>query len=228
MQQPATATPGPVAPAVVPPTNTPRVDLGAAYNVDSAKIAARRVENTHAAVASSPFIDATISGLVLEDRYGDPFVFGVQAGAYLGQAVRLVARLEMPSKNATDDYSRYGDDYNSFTRPSADVTLIYGGSLGIVAASSNTFAFSPGLMFLRSDVSDYGNFLGISLPFEWVTSRGLRFGLEAGLGRAFGGTVHYQCSTTVCPGGVPPDADRPAGRAAAIRFEMGFGFNHPR
>ncbi len=177
---------------------------------------------------SSPFLDATLSGVWLEDRYGDPFVFGLQGGAYLGGRVRLVARLEMPSKNATDEYDTWSDD-GSFSRKSADVTLLYGASLGIVAASSETFAFSPGVTFLRSDVSDYGNVLGISLPFEWVTSRGLRFGLEAGIGRAFGGTVHYECSQSQgCIGSAPVDKDRPAGRAIAIRFEMGYGFNHPR
>ena len=42
-------------------------------------------------------MDATLNGTWLEDRFGDPFVFGVQGGAYLGDIVRLAIRLEMPT-----------------------------------------------------------------------------------------------------------------------------------
>jgi hypothetical protein len=110
--------------------------------------------------------------------------------------------------------------------------LLYGGALGVVATNSENFVFAPGVVFLRSDVSDYGSMLGVSMPFEWVTSRGMRFGLELDLGRAFGGTVHNQTCTfdpaTQANTCAMNDGDRKAGRAFAVRFQMGFGFNRPR
>lgn len=179
-------------------------------------------------------MDATLAGLWLEQRFGDPIVFGLQGGAYLGEAVRVVIRLEMPSKNATDefrlDYNDTGTSTNYFPRNSTAATLLYGATVGVVAASSEGFVFAPGVVFQRSDVADYGSMLGIAIPFEWVTTRGLRFGMEVDLGRAFGGTVHYNCSVGVseCATGPTFDGDRGAGRAFALRFQMGFGFNHPR
>jgi hypothetical protein len=178
-------------------------------------------------------MDATLNGTWQEDRYGDPFVFGVQGGAYLGEIVRVSIRLEMPTENARDEYGG-GYDYDSVPAPggatsytnsrrSEPPTLLYGATLGAIATSSENFVFAPGLVFVRSDVSDYGSMLGISMPFEWVTARGMRFGLELDLGRSFGGTVRNRtCVSQVCTEG---EMDRPAGRAFALRFQMGFGFN---
>lgn len=197
----------------------------------------KREVDPHAAVKSSPFLDATLSGLWLEQRFGDPIVFGIQAGAYFGEMVRFAARLEMPSKNASDEFSfKYDDPYTStnyYPRDSKAATLLYGGSLGVVAASNEGFVFAPGITILRSDVEDYGTMLGIAMPFEWVTKRGLRFGMEIDLGRAFGGKVHYNCQVpgggvSECASGPTFEGDRGAGRAFAIRFQMGFGFNHPK
>jgi hypothetical protein len=197
----------------------------------------KREVDPHAAVKGSPFLDATLSGLWLEQRFGDPIVFGIQGGAYFGEAVRLAARVEMPSKNATDEFSFRYDDPSTRTnydpRNSEAVTLLYGASLGVVAASNEGFVFAPSVVFLRADVEDYGTMLGIAMPFEWVTKRGLRFGMEIDLGRAFGGKVHYSCrvqngDVIDCPTGPTFEGDRGAGRAFAIRFQMGFGFNHPK
>lgn len=180
-------------------------------------------------------MDATLNGTWLEDRFGDPFVFGVQGGAYLGEIVRLTIRLEMPTENSRDEYG-YGNDpapqvpNGSFSNPlrSKPPTLLYGATLGAVATSSENFVFAPGLVFVRSDVSDYGNMLGVSMPFEWVTSRGMRFGLELDLGRAFGGKVNNQICTNNFTACTTAESDRGAGRAFALRFSMGFGFNRPR
>lgn len=169
-----------------------------------------------------------------EQRFGDPIVFGIQGGLYIAETVRVVLRFEMPSKNATDEF-RFDYDYNSGSTPyhptdSTAATLLYGGALGFVAAASDGFVFAPGVVFQRSDVSDYGSMVGVAIPFEWVTTRGLRFGLEVNLGRAFGGTVHYACSDTGGAGCESPtwEGNRGAGRAFAIRFQMGFGFNRSR
>jgi hypothetical protein len=192
-----------------------------------------------AAVDSSPFIDATMSLVSLEDRFTDPFVFGIAFGGYLARRVRLVARLEMPStdEGADDefDYSQAPGTYSVSRRKS--VNLIYGGALGIVAAYSQAFVFSPGFTFLRTDVGDLGNMVGVVIPFEWTTNRGLRFGFEVGFGRAFGGSRHFVCTPVVqpgtptgssCEGNSTTTEDREAGRALSLRFELGFGFNHPQ
>jgi hypothetical protein len=181
-------------------------------------------------------LDATLAGLWLEQRFGDPIVFGLQGGAYFGGAVRVALRLEMPSKSATDsfgyDYDSPSVSTNYFHRNSTAASLLYGASLGVVAASGEGFVFAPGVVFQRADVEDYGTMLGIAVPFEWVTRRGLRFGMEVDLGRAFGGTVRYTCTQfngpSDCSAGPTFNGDRGAGRAFALRFQMGFGFNHPR
>lgn len=184
-----------------------------------------------AAVRSSPFLDATISLVSMENRFIDPLVFGIAFGAYLGRMVRVVGRLEMPSTTDDSESFDYDEDYPSgygAVSPGA-VTLIYGGSVGIVAAHSTAFVFSPGILFLRTDVAEYGNVLGISIPFEWTTTKGLRFGFEAGLGRAFGGTQRLTCAyATSCAEGGEIERDRDDARALVLRFELGFGFNHPR
>ena len=190
-------------------------------------------------------MDATLNGTWLEDRFGDPLVFGVQGGGYLGSSVRLAIRLEMPTKNARDEYE---DDSvpptglgptptpptftSSSPRDSAPPTLFYGGTLGLIATRGENFVFAPGLLFMRSDVSDYGSVVGISMPFEWITARGMRFGLELDLGRAFGGTVRTQTCTSNTTSGAQSctesEMDRPAGRAFALRFQMGFGLARQR
>ena len=97
-----------------------------------------------------------------------------------------------------------------------------------MAAHSVAFVFSPGVTFLRTDVSEYGNMLGVAIPFEWTTSKGLRFGLEVGVGRAFGGSHECECTSGPnCVIGETKEVDRDDARALTLRFELGFGFNHP-
>jgi hypothetical protein len=236
---PAPVAPAPVAPpaagyppavypppaAAPPPTSAPFV---ASNGYDFAP-SPRQVWPEDAAVRSSPFMDATISLISLEDRFLDPLVFGIGFGAYLGRLVRVVGRLEMPS--TSDGEERYDDSgYTSGYAPKSagSVTLLYGGSVGIVAAHSVAFVFSPGVTFLRTDVSEYGNMLGVAIPFEWTTSKGLRFGLEVGVGRAFGGSQEYECAFgSDCVVGETKEVDRDDARALTLRFELGFGFNHP-
>jgi len=231
---PAPQPPAPQSPppnyAAAPPGYAPQPSPVVAPTYSFAE-APRFVLPEDAAVRSSPFIDATISLISLEDRFLDPLVFGIGVGAYLGQRVRLVARLEMPSTDdSSSDYDYNGDYLDGYTsRSPGAVTLVYGGSVGIVAASSAAFVFSPGLTFLRTDVGEYGNMLGVAIPFEWTTSKGLRFGLEVGFGRTFGGTQTLVCTFgTSCEAGNEVERDRDDARAFTLRFEMGFGFNHPK
>jgi hypothetical protein len=93
---------------------------------------------------------------------------------------------------------------------------------------------SPGIAFSRTDVSDYGSVIAFALPFEWVTSSGLRLGLEFDAGRAFGGVSHFQCysqfgtgTSATCPNGATTTQDRPTGTSILLQFQLGFGFGHP-
>ena len=103
--------------------------------------------------------------------------------------MRLTAKIAFPTETVSDEQA----DFGAGAKPPA---FFYAFSAGFAALRSPTFAMSPGLMFARTDVSDYGSMLGLSLPFDWVTQGGLRLGLEGGLGRAFGGQRAVSCSET--------------------------------
>jgi hypothetical protein len=185
-----------------------------------------------AAVLTSPFIDAIVGGASWQDRISQPLNFGVQAGAYLGRRVRLVARAAFPSSGVDDqsgfDSSLEALDYER--RPSNAPIVLYGASAGIVVYGTQYFALAPGVAFARTDVSDYGTMLAASVPFDWVMASGLRVGFEAELGEAFGGSLRYQCidSTGVmCGGPANTTRDRATGTAIFMQFQLGFGFNHP-
>jgi hypothetical protein len=228
---PAAPAPAGYPPPVYPPPAAVPQPAGAPFVASNSYAFAPRprlVWPEDAAVQSSPFMDATISLISLEDRFFDPLVVGVGFGAYLGRLVRVVARLEMPSTSDGEQYYDGGYTPGYAPRDTGAVTLLYGGSVGIVAAHSVAFVFSPGVTFLRTDVSGYGSMLGVAIPFEWTTSKGLRFGLEVGVGRAFGGSQEYECTFGPnCVVGETKEEDRDDARALTLRFELGFGFNHP-
>lgn len=173
----------------------------------------------------------TIGGAFIEERFSDPLIIGLQGGLYLGDIVRLALRAEMPSTDARDQASTHytsTGSYMVYTANSESPKLLYGGSLGVSLVNTENFVFSPGISLLRTDVSDYGTVIGASLPFEWVTSRGLRFGLDVTLGRGFGGTVRYACQSGSCPSETLTPTDRNAGRALGLRFSIGYGIGYTR
>jgi hypothetical protein len=186
-----------------------------------------------AAVRTTPFIDLLVGSYGFDQRVGSFFNIGAQAGAYLGQIVRLSGRVMMTTDDVHDNYSQYDDSGSPdafIQQDSKDASLLYGFTGGIVAVSTKTFVLSPGVMFMRTDVSDYGSVIGLSLPFEWTTARGVRIGFELDLGRGFGGSVKRLCQsasgTTPCASGTS-EVDRPAGTALYLHFQIGWGFNHP-
>jgi hypothetical protein len=180
----------------------------------------------NAAVRSSPFIDLLVVGVDWQNRFSQYLNLGAQVGAFVGDRVRLTLRGVIPTDNLNDEY--YGDA-NSFQArsPSKAASFLYGASAGVVVVSTQSFVLSPGIAFARSDVSDYGTMLALSMPFEWVTASGLRVGFELNFGRAFGGRSQLQsCAGNVCAG--PAQApDRPAGTGFWMQFQIGYGFNHP-
>ena len=174
-----------------------------------------------AAVRSTPFFDAIVVAADWQHRISESVSLGVQAGVYVAGRVRLTAKISFPSE-------RLGDQQADFGSGTKVPSFFYAFSAGFAAVRTPNFAMSPGLMLARTDVGDYGTMLGFSLPFDWVTSSGLRLGLEGGVGNAFGGRTPG-CST-VGASDCHEQAryqDRDPGLALWLQFQIGFGFNHP-
>ena len=176
----------------------------------------------NSAVLSTPFLDLLVAGVSWEHRFAQFLDVGAQAGLYLGERVRLTVRAAIPTDTLNDEYYAYPG-----RTPSPNASFLYGASAGIVAASTKGFLLSPGAAFMRSDVSDYGTMIALSMPLEWVLPSGLRVGFELNLGRAVGGKTDgaQYCSNGACTQGAR--VDRPAGTGFWMQFQLGYGFNHP-
>lgn len=159
---------------------------------------------------TSPFFDAVLGGVAWQDRFSHGFTLGGQVGFYVAQRVRLAARITFP----TDDVSREG----SVTLEKLP-SLFWAGTAGVVVIDSPSFVWSPGLMLMRTDVSDYGTMLGFSMPFEWVLGNSMRIGTEFAFGRVTGGKGVQCCLNET--------VDRETGTAFWLQFQLGFGLNHP-
>jgi len=173
-----------------------------------------------AAVRSTPFIDAIVLVADWEHRFSENVNLGAQAGLYVVKRLRLTAKLAFPTETSGDAQA----DYNGERGPS----FVYALSAGFAAVRTPTFVMSPGVMFARTDVSNFGTMLAVSLPFDWVLNSGLRLGLEGGLGQAFGGKRLANCSTSSAMNCSQTEYEsREAGLAYWLQFQIGFGFNHP-
>ncbi|HEY0463052.1 MAG TPA: hypothetical protein VGC79_02535 [Polyangiaceae bacterium] len=174
-----------------------------------------------AAVASTPFFDAIVVAADWQNRVSQSVNLGAQAGLYLAGRVRLTAKIAFPTEGTGDQQA----DFGSGSKPPS---FFYAFSAGFAVLRTPTFVLSPGLLFARTDVSDYGTMLGLSLPLDWVTKSGLRLGLEGGIGRAFGGQRSITCSSAAVDCNQRPKfEDRDSGLALWLQFHIGFGFNHP-
>src|SRR5688572_25452233 len=193
---PAAAAPPPQAPYAYPAPPAPVP----AYPVEDSRPPAATRYPSDSAVRTSPWFDLTVGSFVWDNRIDQFMNIGVQVGAYIAKRVRVAGRAYLPTEDAPDRYDGFSDDPfgvldgDGFVYVASDpARFLYGADIGIIAANTATFVLSPGLMFMRSDVSDYGTMIGLSLPFEWVTSTGLRVGFEFDVGRAFGGSIRREC-----------------------------------
>jgi hypothetical protein len=187
-----------------------------------------------AAARESPFFDGIAGGVVLGQRISAPACFGAEAGVFVAARVRIAAKLLFNASEArdTNNDQTLADGWDHDLSPSA--AFEWGGSIGYAALSTSAVVMSPGLMFMRTDRSAYGTFLGASLPVTWVHSNGLRIGLDAAIGESFGGTLLETCEATgepgfpsPCPTGQVREIDRDASIGLYGAFTIGFGFNHP-
>lgn len=184
---------------------------------------------------ASPWVDFSLTSFYMADRVGNFLNFGVQAGGYLFDHLRLSARLVAPLETVHDDRNAYssggfggggGTTFQNVTKSSSrNVSLLYGASVGLVISNDKSFVFGPSLAFLRTDVEDYGTAIMVALPFEWTTARNLRVGFELALGQASGGTERSACAvtsagvTTSC--GVS-SANRQGGAMVLFQYNMGW------
>jgi hypothetical protein len=190
------------------------------------------------AVQTSPFIDVLVGGINQERRFNHFLAFGLQAGLFAGGILRIAPQISMFTSEPDDTF---GDDFDFdeglpagfFADRSESPAILWGGSLGVAVLSRQTFVFSPGLLALRTDVADYGTFVALNAPFEWVTDDGARVGFTVAFGRAMGGSVRATCTQTFgapapCDTGEVREFDREAGAAFYAHFQLGWGFNHPK
>jgi hypothetical protein len=162
----------------------------------------------------------------------------LQVGVHLGGWFKLAVRGVFTLDDVVDEHQLEFGLASSDVR-SKNPKVLYSGLAGVILFSRSTFLLSPGLTFWRSDVSDYGSFVGLAMPIEWVTPSGLRIGLELDAGRVFGGVIRSACGGFVGPPtpGLPPqevecetptqERARDAGAGFYLHFQLGWGFNHP-
>jgi len=177
---------------------------------------------------SSPWVDFSLTSFYLDQRLGNFLNLGAQIGMYAFDRLRLSARFVTPLSDTEDglvsgsSLPRLSGGGTTTTRvASRSMSMLYGGSVGLVVTNSKSFVFGPSLSFMRTDVEDYGTAFAVSMPFEWTTRRNLRVGFELALGHAFGGTIRTLCriGTVACGSG---REDRQSGTAVLFQFNMGW------
>ncbi len=178
---------------------------------------------------ASPFFDAMLTGALIDERFSDGLMFGAQAGVYVVNRLRLTVRFIVPSDPQSESSQArltafsYDDELPDF---------MFGATAGVVVSQRPTFVFSPGFALHRTNVSNQGTIIGANFPFEWVLHGGVRFGLEAAVGRALGGTVRGECvdqsvPPMFCLAGEEVEEDRESGVAFMLGFQVGFGIGYP-
>ena len=173
-----------------------------------------------AGVSASPFVDASIGPLILEERFYSVFAVGLVAGHYIAGRARIAIT---GATFATDPERSHLSDWREGTTELP--SFVYGASLGFAMSQGPTFVLAPGLVVLRSDIGDYGTMVGLQVPLEWVRENGMRLGFTVGAGRSFGGVAtgdacDWNGLSQVCR---EETQDRPSAGAFFINFNFGFG-----
>jgi hypothetical protein len=185
---------------------------------------------------SSPWVDFSLTSFYMDNRVGNFLNFGVQAGGYFFEHLRVSARVVAPLEEVTDNRNTYssvggfsgpgGSTFQDVRKASSrNMSLLYGASIGLVVTNDKSFVFGPSLAFVRTDVEDYGTAVLVALPFEWTTARNLRVGFELALGHASGGTARSACTSTT--NGITTScgvvsSDRQGGAVVLFQYNMGW------
>jgi hypothetical protein len=151
----------------------------------------------------------------------------LQGGLFVASRLRIAGRLIAFLSEPEDEVEIYSS--NEFKETATDSpSVLYGAALGFAVLSRPTFVMSPSVVFARTDVKDYGSFVGLGVPIEWVMEGGARLGFEIDLGRAFGGSTIERCQNLgvaqSCVPGEERRVDRSPGTALLLHSDrMGYG-----
>ena len=179
------------------------------------------------AARTTPFFDALIALGTFEERFGHAFDIGLSAGVFVAGRFRIAARGVLFVNPPSDEAQTAGFTGEYGDADSDSPNVLWGGAMGIAVLRRAKFVISPSLVFLRTDDTDYGSFVGIGIPFEWVMLGGTRVGFEVDVGRAFGGSAIQVCRSSFAPQTCVPGeerrVDRPSGTAFLAQFQVGWG-----
>jgi hypothetical protein len=179
---------------------------------------------------ASPFFDAMLVGALIDERFSDGLMLGGQVGGYIANRLRLAARLFVPTDPTSESSQSHLVGW-SFADETPD--FMFGGVVGVVVSQRSSFVFSPGFAVHRTNLADHGTIIGADFPFEWVLRGGVRFGLDATVGRAIGGRVRGECVEPpqvvqmFCDPNEERDEERESGVAFMLGFQVGFGLGYP-
>jgi hypothetical protein len=183
-----------------------------------------------------------IGGQNFSKRFESYFNVGLKLGVFVAGRVRIAGRMVMFPADPDDDFNS-DTDYGQvlaqgfYAQPSEPPSFLVGGSLGFALVRTANFVLSPGPVLLANDQADeYGSFVGLGIPFDWVTDSGMRVGFEVTIGRSFGGRVLAVCQnfsspgspTDPCSGGEQRLFDREGGAGFYSHFHLGWGFDRPK
>lgn len=176
-----------------------------------------------------------LGGMTVGQRFDSDAYFGSELGAFFGRW-RVSLRALFPfGVHQETGLTMSNPEFRSIA--STKPALIGGATLGMALYSGSGFVASLSVNFMRSDVSDFGNMLGVSLPLEWITRRGVRIGVEPGFLGAFGGEVLAECGPDDPFDPTPPARDCDQGEIRAfdresdtgmwLHFMVGIPFDSP-
>ncbi len=181
----------------------------------------------------SPFFNGMLGGMSVGERFDSGAYFGAELGAFF-DAWRASLRALFPfGVEQEAGLTMSNPEFRSLA--STKPALIWGATLAMALYSGTGFVASLGVNFMRSDVADFGNILGVSLPLEWITRRGVRVGMEPGFLAAFGGEVLAACQPVDPFSPTQPDCDegeirafdRESGTGLWLHFLIGIPFDSP-
>jgi hypothetical protein len=149
------------------------------------------------------------------ERVSSAAAFGGEVGLFAWDRLRVSARALVPVAGVNDEVNDAADT-------SGASAWLWGFSVGAAANRQAGFALSPSLQYLRPQGGDYGNALGVHVPFEWLSASGFRLGFEFSLLYGFGGEYRQ----LVCFDGSGCPRIEPAKRPSSAGFVAGFMIGH--
>lgn len=167
------------------------------------------------AVRASPFVQMLGGAFHFRERLSSAAAFGGEFGFFAWDRLRAGVRAIVPVADLNDEAS----DNTGSDDPSA---WMWGISVGAAATRQAGFVMSPSLQYLAMLGGDYGQMIGILVPFEWLSRKGFHVGFDFSVLYGFGGTYR----TNTCPT-CSELVDRPNSAGFAVNLVLGHVFAMP-